>query len=99
MSYRDHQDDSDLDEYDPSFTSPTLPHEYDQSPTESEHHSNQHTPTTFVNSGADQMSPSRLITNWTADQCADYISDLGFEDYAETFIGEMHHGRIVSRIY
>lgn len=75
------------DEYERSvFTSPTLPPDFESSPTDSGPPSTQNTPTTYTHSG-DHGSPTGVITQWTAGQCADFISALGLEQYADTFIG------------
>ena len=81
-------DDSDADdEYERSvITSPTLPAEFDASPTDSESMSTEHTPTTF--SHRDAASPRGLITDWNADQCADFVSSLGLPQYGDQFVDE-----------
>ena len=87
---REYQQDSDADdEYERSVIhSPTLPMDYDEvSPTDSGPMSTEHTPTTFTHSRDSKGSPTGLITEWTAEQTADFISDLGLERYADTFVG------------
>jgi len=83
-----YHDDSDADdEYERSvITSPTLPPDFESSPTDSDPLSAEHTPTTFTHSGS-HASPTGLITQWTAEQCADFISSLGLAEYADGFIG------------
>jgi hypothetical protein len=93
-----HDDDSDLDadaddEYERSvIQSPTLPVNYhhESSPTDSGPHSTEHTPTTFTHSRDSRSSPTGLITEWTEEQTADFISDLGLDQYADTFISRWH---------
>ncbi|OCK93091.1 uncharacterized protein K441DRAFT_566815 [Cenococcum geophilum 1.58] len=84
-----HEDSDADDEYERSvITSPTLPPDFESSPTDSGPPSTEHTPTTFTHSRDSNGSPTGLITVWTAEQCADFISGLGLEQYAETFIDE-----------
>jgi hypothetical protein len=75
------------DDYERSvIQSPTLPGDYSESsPTDSGPHSTEHTPTTFSHS---KGSPTSLITDWSAEQTADFISDLGLGQYADVFVGE-----------
>ena len=90
MAYKStyHEDSDADDEYERSvITSPTLPPDFESSPTDSGPPSTEHTPTTFTHSRDSNGSPTGLITEWTAEQCADFISGLGLEKYAETFIG------------
>ena len=57
------------------------------SPTDSEGlSSNEHTPTTYGarNSGG---LPETIITEWTADECADFVGSLGLRQYCDQFIG------------
>ena len=94
MGYeRQFHDESDADdEYERSvITSPTLPQGYDSSsPTESDPHSNEHTPTTFSHSTATAVSPTALITEWGAYQAADFVGSLGLELYRNMLIGKLH---------
>ena len=87
---RYHHDDSDADdEYERSVVqSPRLPTEYDESsPTDSGPMSTEHTPTTFTHSRDSKGSPTGLITQWSEEQSADFVSDLGLEQYADIFVG------------
>jgi protein STE50 len=57
------------------------------SPTDSDGlSSNEHTPTTYGahNSGG---LPETIITEWTADECADFVGSLGLRQYGEQFLG------------
>lgn len=94
MSYMrsEYHEDSDADdEYERSvIASPALVHDYESSPIESDPPSAEHTPTTFTH-GAHASSPKGQITQWSADQCAEYVSSLGLSQYAEIFLG-MNHG-------
>ena len=82
--------DSDADdEYERSvMTSPILATDDDTSPTDSDPPSNQHTPTTFANHvEPERLSPKSIITAWSTQQCADYVSTLGLSQYCEKFKG------------
>lgn len=91
-TYKGHtfHDDSDADdEYERSvITSPTIPADFESSPTDSESLSTEHTPTTFSHSGRDNASPRGLIVDWSAEQCADFVSGLGLPQYADSFVEE-----------
>jgi hypothetical protein len=97
MAYRSkYQEDSDADaddEYERSvIQSPTLPVDYhESSPTDSTPHSTEHTPTTFSHSRDGKNTPTGLITDWTEEQTADFISDLGLDQYAQAFVGTSRH--------
>ena len=67
------------------MTSPTQPHT-DSSETSSEPPS-EHTPTTF---GAFDDGPrSRtIVTDWSPEECAQYIGSLGLAQYGGAFIGK-----------
>ena len=74
------------DEYERSvMTSPHLATDSEDSPTDSEP---QPTPTTFAHSGNDHRSPKTIITEWTANECADFLVALGLRQYCETFLGK-----------
>ncbi|KAF2809086.1 RA-domain-containing protein [Mytilinidion resinicola] len=85
-----HEDSDADDEYERSvITSPTLPPDFEgSSPTSSGPPSTEHTPTTFTHSRDSHGSPTGLISQWSAEQCADFISSLGLTHYAETFVDE-----------
>ncbi|EOD44856.1 Ras-association [Neofusicoccum parvum] len=85
-----YQEDSDADdEYERSvITSPMLPPDHELSPTDSEPPSAEHTPTTFTHSADSYASPKGIITSWTPEQVADWISSLGLGQYARTFLEE-----------
>ena len=84
-----HEDSDADDEFERSvFVSPTLPPSL--SPTDSDDMTSpEHTPTTFTHShsGGSHASPTTLITQWTAEQCADYLVGLGLGQYADAIIG------------
>jgi hypothetical protein len=81
-----YREDSDADdEYERSEMSPTLPPEFESSPTESDGLSTEQTPT--FSQIRDEGSPRGMITDWSAEQSADYIAELGLEQYADSFVG------------
>jgi hypothetical protein len=57
--------------------------------TESDITSPEHTPTIFNRSYSANPSPTGLLTQWTAHQCADWVAalGLGLEKYGSRFIG------------
>ncbi|KAF8866725.1 BcSTE50, mitogen-activated protein kinase [Acephala macrosclerotiorum] len=75
------------DEYERSLhaSSPTLATDSEASPTSSELSSNNHTPTTYQHSTGDRL-PETIITEWTADECADFVSSLGLQQYGDQFL-------------
>lgn len=89
MAYRSayHEDSDADDEFERSVVaSPTLPADFESSPTDSDPPSAEHTPTTYAHSDS-HVSPNGLISQWTSTQCADFISSLGLRQYADTIIG------------
>ena len=67
--------------------SPTLPADYESSPTESDPLSTENTPTTYTHSTANAVSPRGLITSWSEEQCADFVASLGLDRYKGALIG------------
>ncbi|KAN0067375.1 hypothetical protein V8E54_014465 [Elaphomyces granulatus] len=82
-----HEDSDADDEYERSvMASPQLPTDSELSPTDSEFLSPEHTPRTYGTSGDDQGSPRTIITEWTAEECADFVSGLGLRQYRTSFL-------------
>lgn len=80
-----HADSDADDEYERSvMTSPTQLHT--DSETSSDPPSNEHTPTTFDNLVDDQGLPKTIITEWTPDECAQFIATLNLRQYCDAFI-------------
>ncbi|EDN05850.1 conserved hypothetical protein [Histoplasma mississippiense (nom. inval.)] len=81
-----HADSDADDEYERSVV--TSPHIEDSeiSPTDSELPSAEHTPTTFGNTLDDRSSPRTIITEWTAEECADFAAGLGLSQYCDAFL-------------
>ena len=78
------------DEYERSFhdSSPVLATDDEGSPSDSEGpSSNEHTPTIYEKAiGSDQL-PETIITEWTPEECADFVGSLGLRQYADQFLG------------
>ncbi|KAL2011342.1 hypothetical protein VTN00DRAFT_4060 [Thermoascus crustaceus] len=85
MAY--HADSDADDEYERSVVpSPRLPSDSEASHSDSEAPSTENTPTTYGNSGEERGLPKTIITEWTAEECADFVASLGLHQYCETFI-------------
>ncbi|KAI9840392.1 MAG: Adaptor for signal transduction [Sclerophora amabilis] len=80
-----HEDSDADDEYERSMTSPIHITDSETSPTDSEPPSAEHTPTTFVHLANDR-SPRTIMTEWTAQECAEYVSSLGLSQYSDAFL-------------
>ncbi|EAT82670.2 hypothetical protein SNOG_10335 [Parastagonospora nodorum SN15] len=93
-----HEDSDADDEFERSVMSPALPPDYEHSPTSSGPLSTEHTPTTFTHSRDSKSSPTGLLMEWTEEQVADFISDLGLEQYADTFAEEVISGDVLAAL-
>jgi protein STE50 len=84
-----HADSDADDEYERSvITSPTqIQFDSEGSPTDSEPPSNEHTPTIFDMPGEDQTLPRSIMTEWTAEESAQFIASFGLRQYCDAFIG------------
>lgn len=94
MNGYDYHDESDADdEYERDMKFPAGPGDFPSSPIESDGPlSAEHTPTSYNRNGAPFPSPGGLITRWTIDQVADYIANLGLEQYSDNFAEEEING-------
>ncbi|OOF98404.1 hypothetical protein ASPCADRAFT_205643 [Aspergillus carbonarius ITEM 5010] len=82
-----HADSDADDEYERSvITSPHLATDSEASPSESEFPSAEHTPTTLANIEDNPRSPRTIITEWTAEECANFVAALGLRQYCGAFI-------------
>ncbi|KAL2128795.1 hypothetical protein VTI74DRAFT_8659 [Chaetomium olivicolor] len=75
------------DEYERDIhgSSPTAT-DVETSPIDSDPPSTEHTPTTYgYRSSADRL-PETIISEWTAEECADFIASIGLQIYADRFI-------------
>ena len=87
MPFQPAYEDSDADdEYERSVVSPPLATDSETSPTDSEPPSTENTPTVYGSLSDDKL-PRTIITEWTAEECADYVSGLGLSQYADAFLG------------
>jgi hypothetical protein len=80
------------DEYERSVhdSSPMLATDSEASPTDSEGpSSNEHTPTTYGAHSSGDRLPETIISEWTADECADFVSSLGLRQYGDQFLGTL----------
>ena len=63
------------------------------SPIDSDPPSAEHTPTTYgYRTSADRL-PETIISEWTADECADFIASIGLQQYADIFLGKQTPAR------
>jgi len=79
------------DEYerDMAGSSPIDHTDVETSPIDSGPPSAQQTPTTYgYRSSADRL-PETIISEWTAEECADFIATIGLEQYSDSFIGSL----------
>ncbi len=49
--------------------------------------SNEHTPTTYGHRRSADRLPETIISEWTADECADFMHTIGLPQYADVFLG------------
>ena len=70
--------------------SPATNAEFTPSPGDSAPGSNDDTPTAFHRNGTIRQSPRGKITQWSPQQCANFVSELGpdYEQYGAALIGE-----------
>ncbi|KAK1751912.1 hypothetical protein QBC47DRAFT_79518 [Echria macrotheca] len=76
------------DEYERDLhgSSPIDATDVETSPIDSDPPSAEHTPTTYgYRSSADRL-PETIISEWTAEECADFIATIGLQQYADNFI-------------
>ncbi|KAI9884919.1 MAG: AAA ATPase cdc48 [Watsoniomyces obsoletus] len=86
MAFPTAYEDSDADdEYERSVVSPPLVTDSETSPTDSDPPSTENTPTLYGHMG-DDKSPRNLISDWSTEECADYVSSLGLSQYADAFL-------------
>ncbi|KAL1992284.1 hypothetical protein VTN49DRAFT_4316 [Thermomyces lanuginosus] len=88
MSYQTqyHEDSDADDEYERSVAaSPQLPTDSEASPTDTDSLSTEHTPTTYGHDRDEYVMPRTVITEWTAEECADFVASLGLRQYRSLF--------------
>lgn len=77
------------DEYERSLhtSSPALATDSEISPTDSDGlSSTEHTPTTYGHRRSADRLPETIISEWTAEECADFIATIGLQQYSDGFI-------------
>ncbi|CAG8901048.1 unnamed protein product [Penicillium nalgiovense] len=95
-----HADSDADDEYERSvITSPHLHIDSESSPTDSDIHSSEHTPTKFGHPVDGPRSPRAPITEWGVDECKEFLTSLGLLQYHGTFRGKWTCSSIVSWRY
>ena len=84
-----HADSDADDEYERSvITSPHLTMEFETSPTDSNISSAEHTPTKFGHPSDGPRSPRTIITEWSIEECQEFLTSLGLLQYHGTFRGK-----------
>jgi hypothetical protein len=78
------------DEYDRAMGSPHLISEGEESPGDETDNSD-HTPRFGQ---FDDGLPRAIITDWTADECAEFVSGLGLDQYYDIFLGLSIYRRV-----
>lgn len=81
-----HADSDADDEYERSVVASPTQLQTD-SETSSEAPSSEHTPTTFDLPTEDHNLPRTVITEWTPEECAQFVASLNFRQYCDAFIG------------
>lgn len=77
------------DEYERSMGEHSPVGDSEASPIDSElSTSTEHTPTTYGHRRSADRLPKTIITEWSADDCADFVSTIGLPQYADRFVGE-----------
>ncbi|KAI1344326.1 hypothetical protein F5Y15DRAFT_109489 [Xylariaceae sp. FL0016] len=77
------------DEYERSLhtSSPVLATDSEISPTDSDGlSSTEHTPTTYGHRSSADRLPETIISEWTAEECADFIATIGLQQYSDRFL-------------
>ncbi|KAI1811278.1 protein kinase regulator Ste50 [Poronia punctata] len=77
------------DEYERSLHtgSPVLATDSEISPTDSDGRSStEHTPTTYGHRSSADRLPETIISEWTAEECAEFIASIGLQQYSDRFI-------------
>ncbi|KAJ4149996.1 hypothetical protein LMH87_010765 [Akanthomyces muscarius] len=75
------------DEYERSMGGHSPVGDSEASPIDSEiSTSTEHTPTTYGRHSSADRLPETIISEWTVDECADFISNIGLSQYADRFI-------------
>jgi hypothetical protein len=75
------------DEYERSMGDVSPVGDSEASPIDSElSTSAEHTPTSYAHRSSADRLPETIVTEWTAEECADFISSIGLQQYADRFL-------------
>ncbi|KAF7545461.1 hypothetical protein G7046_g9560 [Stylonectria norvegica] len=75
------------DEYERSMGDASPIPDSEHSPIDSElSTSAEHTPTTYGHRSSADRLPETIVTEWTAEECADFIGTIGLQQYADRFL-------------
>lgn len=83
-----HADSDADDEFERSVVTSPINLHTDSSDTGSEPRSSQHTPTTFNIPLEEGSRPRNTISEWSPEECAQFIASLGLTQYGKDFIGK-----------
>jgi hypothetical protein len=76
------------DEYERSMGDASPVGDSETSPIDSElSTSAEHTPTSYAHRSSADRLPETIITEWTAEECADFIGSIGLQQYTDRFLG------------
>ena len=97
-----HADSDADDEYERSILTSPMPPTDDETSSigDSEHGSHEHTPTTFEAADYGRASPRTIITEWSTDECAGFLTGIGLGQYGRAFRGkhaEQHYSVRIER--
>ncbi|KAI9158965.1 Protein STE50 [Paramyrothecium foliicola] len=75
------------DEYERSMGDASPVGDSETSPIDSElSTSAEHTPTSYAHRSSADRLPETIVTEWTAEECADFISSIGLQQYTDRFL-------------
>lgn len=83
-----HADSDADDEFERSVVTSPINLHTDSSDTSSEPRSSEHTPTTFNIPLDEGTRPPNTISEWSPEDCAQFIASLGLTQYGKDFIGK-----------
>jgi hypothetical protein len=75
------------DEYERSMGEHSPVGDSEMSPIDSEQSTSaEHTPTSYAHRTSADRLPETIITEWTAEECADFIGSIGLQQYTDRFL-------------
>lgn len=95
MAYSEDEAD---DEYERSIrnASPSIG-DSEASPSDSDASSSAHlTPTTFARAAMADNLPEAIVTEWTAEECGEFMGNLGLRQYTDLFLGMWNNVGVTS---